>query len=115
MLEGIPKSTIYDIIKRVDNGISLERQSGSGNPKKISQKIKDKIIYENVNEIGRSYRSIGCNHDIHHMTAKKVLDKAGVIVRDAKSFPRKSWRKKTKGGDQTALPTFFSAKTGQNI
>jgi hypothetical protein len=87
-LEDIPKSTIYDIIKRVDNGISLERLSGSGNPKKISQKIKDKIIYENVNEIGRSYRSIGRNHDIHHMTAKKILNKAGVIIKKRKRAPK---------------------------
>ena len=28
--EGIPKSTIYDIINRVDNGISLDRKPGSG-------------------------------------------------------------------------------------
>ncbi len=78
----------------MDNGISLERQSGSGNPKKISQKIKDKIIYENFNEIGRSYRSIGRNHDIHHMTAKKILNKAGVIIKKRKRAPKTSENQK---------------------
>jgi hypothetical protein len=37
--EGIPKSTIYSIIKRVDIGISLDRKSGSGQSERIDQKI----------------------------------------------------------------------------
>ncbi len=51
--EGIPKSTIYDIINRVDNGIGIDRKPESGHLARIDQKLKDKIIEENVNEIGR--------------------------------------------------------------
>ena len=36
--EGIPKSTIYDIIKRAENGISSERKPGSGKKPNIMTK-----------------------------------------------------------------------------
>ncbi len=68
--EGIPKFTIYSIINRVDNGISLDRKPGSGKSGRIDQKLKDKIIEENVSEIGLSHQSIGRKHGIHHKTAK---------------------------------------------
>ena len=72
--EGIPKSTIYSIINRVDNGISLDRKPGSGHLKRIDQKLKDKVIEENANEIERSYRSIDRKHSIHHRMAKKNVE-----------------------------------------
>ena len=67
------RSTIYDIIARIDNGLGLERKPGSGANNAIPQKIKDKIIEKNVNEIGRSYRSIGKEHNISNHSAKKIL------------------------------------------
>ena len=33
--EGVPRSTLLDILKRKEDGISSERQSGSGRPDKI--------------------------------------------------------------------------------
>ncbi len=65
-LEGISSATIYRILDKVDKGISLERKSGSGANRKICQKTKDIIIEQNVNEVGRSYQSIGRKHKIHH-------------------------------------------------
>lgn len=59
--EGIPKSTIYSIINRVDNGISLDRQPGSGYSERIDQKLKNKIIEENVNEIGGATDLLAAN------------------------------------------------------
>jgi len=76
--EGISKTMVYDTIKKVDNGLSLERSPGSGSHHAIPQKIKDKIIEENVNEIGRTYRSIGRDHKIDDKTAKDILIKTGI-------------------------------------
>ena len=36
--EGVPRSTLFDILKRKEDGISSERQSGSGRPAKIMTK-----------------------------------------------------------------------------
>ena len=36
--EGVPCSTLFDILKRKEDGISSERQSGSGRPAKIMTK-----------------------------------------------------------------------------
>jgi transposase len=92
--EGIPKSTIYSIIKRVDNVISLDRKSGSGRSGRIDQKLKDKVIEDNVNEIGRSYRSIGRQRSIHHRTAKKILNEAGVVKKKRKKAPKSNENQK---------------------
>ena len=36
--EGVPRSALFDILKRQEYGISSERQSGSGRPAKIMTK-----------------------------------------------------------------------------
>ena len=36
--KGVPRSTLFDILKRKENGISSERQSGRGRPAKIMTK-----------------------------------------------------------------------------
>ena len=36
--EGVPRSTLFDILKRKKDGISSERQSGSDTPAKIMTK-----------------------------------------------------------------------------
>jgi len=90
---------VYDTIKRVDNNLSLERSPGSGSHHAISQKIKDKIIEENVNEIGRTYRSIGHNHKIDDKTVKDILIKAGIKkkkrIKAPKSNENQQIRQKT--------------------
>jgi hypothetical protein len=53
MLEGIVPKSVHLTINRIDNGISLKRKPESGN-NKISDKIKEKIIEQNVNKVGRS-------------------------------------------------------------
>jgi hypothetical protein len=94
LFEGIPKSTIYSIIDRVDKGISLDRKPGSGHSVRIDQKFKNKIIEENVNEIGRSYRSIGRKHNIDEKTAKKILNEARVFKKKRKKAPKGSEKQK---------------------
>jgi hypothetical protein len=49
--ERLQKSTIYSIIDRVDNVISLNRKLGSGRSEGIYQKFKDKIIERNRAEL----------------------------------------------------------------
>ena len=49
--EGVPRSTLFDILKRKEDGISSERQSGSGRPAKIMTKsgIKRLVKLERQN------------------------------------------------------------------
>jgi hypothetical protein len=94
--EGIPKSTIYSIINRVDSGISLDRKPGSGHSERIGKKLKDKIIEQNVNEIGRSYRSIGRKHSIYKDTTKKILIEAEVVRKKRKKAPKSSENQKNR-------------------
>jgi hypothetical protein len=78
MEEGIPKSTIYNAIKKVENGINLDRKPGTGLYQQINQKIKNKLIEKSVNEIGVSDRLIGRKFKITGQYARKVLTEAGV-------------------------------------
>jgi transposase len=94
VLEGIVAKTVYRTINRIDNGISLKRKSGSGNNRKISDKIKEKIIEQNVNEVGKSYRSIGREHKIHHQSAKRILDEAECIRKKRKKAPKSNENQK---------------------
>jgi transposase len=71
-LEGISKSTVLRTIKRIKDGINLKRMTGSGNWHKISDKTKQKIVEENVSEIGVSFRSIGRKHKMSDSTVKKI-------------------------------------------
>ena len=78
MKEGIPKSTIYDTIKKVVNGINLDRKPGTGLYQQINQKTKNKLIEKSVNEIGVSDRLIGRKFKITRQYARKILTEAGV-------------------------------------
>jgi transposase len=94
VLEGIASKTVYRSINRINNGISLIRKPGSGSNRKISDKIKEKIIEQNVNEVGQSYRSIGRKHKIHHQSAKRILDEAEVIRKKRKKAPKSNENQK---------------------
>jgi len=86
--EKVAKSTIYDTMARVDNGISLERKVGSGQHRAIPQKKKDKIIEFSVNKVGLSYNSIGKKFKVSHSSAKNILLKAGVVKKRRIKAPK---------------------------
>jgi transposase len=77
-LEGIPPATIYRVINRVDKGIGLTRKPGTSLWRKISDKKKNKIFEECVNEVGISYASVGRKHQISDHKVKEVLIEAGI-------------------------------------
>jgi hypothetical protein len=84
-------------LNKVDKGISLERKPGSSANRKIDQKTKDLIIEQNVNEVGRSYRSIGRKHKIHHKSTEKILLEVGAerkIRKKAKKSNEKKYDRK---------------------
>ena len=41
-MEGIPRSTIYSIIKRCENGLSFEEKPRTGHPSKLNKESQDK-------------------------------------------------------------------------
>ncbi len=86
--EKVAKSTIYDVMARVDNGINLERKIGSGQHRAILQKKKDKIIEFSVNTVGLSYNSIGKKFKVSHCSVKDILLKAGVAKKRRIKAPK---------------------------
>jgi hypothetical protein len=86
--QKVPKSTIYDIISRVDNEESLERCHGSGRKPKVSKKIIDKFIEENVGTVSKSYKFLGKGLKVHRKTAKSYLNSYEVIKRKRIEAPK---------------------------
>ena len=48
ILEGVPKSTVYDIINRVENAKEIERRPGSGRKSQIMNKKDLKCSFKSV-------------------------------------------------------------------
>jgi hypothetical protein len=70
------KKTIYNIIYHMDNNISLNRKSGSGQRiHKVTEKIRESLIKNNVPSIAKSYRSLGKKYNLsgHTCTSKMYL------------------------------------------
>ena len=92
--EGIPRKTVYDIIKRFEKGIDASRQPGSGSHMAIPNRKKDKIIETSVNEVGMSYRAIGRKTGVSPPMVKKVLLEAGIQRNPRIKCPKTSEKQK---------------------
>jgi len=96
--EGAPKRTIYDILKRYDDGLPAERQVGSGRPAKIFTKKKSKQLEKDFQNNDKfSMRRAAQKYDasvgyVHKTVTKKLKMK----YRKKKTIPDRS-------EEQTAL------------
>ncbi|CAF1570933.1 unnamed protein product [Rotaria magnacalcarata] len=92
--EGIARSTIYSIIKRCENGISIQEKPGKGRPPTLNQKKQLKLRNLVENRIGVSRRQL----------ARKFLVSRYCIMRNIKKLGLKYYkRQKTPKYNQKQL------------
>jgi len=95
-LEDVHRSLVYRVIGKIENGLSLNRKVGSGSYKRVPQKVKNKIIEENVLEVGKSERLIGRKWGIDGKTVKKIMIEAGVNKTKRRKAPKSSEEQKVR-------------------
>lgn len=89
--EGVPRKTIYDICKRYDNGISSDRQAGSGRKPEIFKKRKiDELISAFDNKGGISTRKAAQKFKCSQSMIRHVLKKSSVQYRKRKVIPKRT-------------------------
>jgi DNA invertase Pin-like site-specific DNA recombinase len=79
----------------MDNNISLNRKSESGQRiHKVTEKIRELLIKNNVSSIAKSYRSLGKKYNLSGHTVKKVLIDSGVKRKKSKMCPKSDEKQK---------------------
>ena len=92
--EGIPRRTVYDILKRFEDGVAAERKPGSGLNKVLSIRKRENIIETAINEVGMSHRLIARKNGTTHPTVKKVLSEAEVKRKPRIKCPKSNEKQK---------------------
>ena len=73
-MEGESKSTIYDIIKRKENGMQAERKVGSGHPAKKMTKKAVKGLVDSINQKdGVSQRALARRFEVCQQYISRVI------------------------------------------
>ena len=93
---GMKRRTIYDIIKRIENGGSPTRKTGSGRPRRVlTPKQVDNLVEQSVGKVGGSYRKLGKKFNMDHKTMKEVF-KYGIIKKKRKNGTKSTEKQKIK-------------------
>ena len=92
IMEKESKSTIYDIIKRKENGIQAERQVGSGRPaKKMNKKAVKRLIGRINHRDGVSQRRLAKIFDCSQPhICKTIKNKTNIRYRKKKRAPKRT-------------------------
>lgn len=95
-LEGYTRSTLYDILKRKEKNIGVNRRVGSGRPAKKMTKCKVKRLAEHVNNShGTSQRKLARKYNVHHSYIFKILKtKTDIRYRKKIKVPKRSDQQK---------------------
>lgn len=88
---GVPKKSIYNICKRVDLNIGVERKSGSGRPaRKMTSKKKEALCEYAHGRLGVSLRKLGRKYNIDKKYVSNILKEHNVSLVTRKSAPKYS-------------------------
>lgn len=89
------RRTIYSIIKRVDDNVSMKRKPGSGRkPIEWSPKSKKRLNELTNGKVAKSYRSLGRHFKMKGETVKKQMEKMGIIRKKRIYAPKTSEKQK---------------------
>lgn len=96
--EGIPKSTVYSVLKRVDDGETLERQPGSGRKaKKMTQSKISNVKRDLEDKVGSSVRVLARKYKISKSYLHRVVaNKCGLTYYRRKRASLQTEAQKTK-------------------
>ena len=97
MLEGVARSTLYDILQRKTNKISYERKVGSGRPVIKMSKLKVKRLKQRIDHRdGISQTKLAKVFDVSHQYISKIIrTKTGIRYRKKIRVPNRSEQQKS--------------------
>ena len=77
--EGIPKSTIYDILKKTDTEKKFNRKTVSGGSNKaLSDSAQSALVRHHTNKKGISYRKLSRKYNVSTSTIRRIFVKSNV-------------------------------------
>jgi transposase len=89
--QGIPRRSVYNIIKKYTTHLTTQFLPKSGRPSKISDKQLKALVKAVDNKTGVSLRRLGRRFGVHYSTISRVLrSRTSVRVLKRKSAPRYS-------------------------
>ena len=113
IMEGESKSNFYDIIKRKENGIQVERQVGSGRPaKKMNKKAVKRLIGRINHRDGVSQNRLAKIFDCSQPhICKTIKNKTNIRYRKKKGPPNElPFKKQLFVLSVGSFPSFFGKK-----
>lgn len=91
----VPLSSIYDVIQRVENNISLQRRPGQGRVPKLMTKTKVNQLIKKVDgRKGISQIKLALNYGIDRSYISKILKKNGVNYFKRQTKPKQTEKQK---------------------
>ena len=91
-IEQVPKSTVYDILKRRENKIGAERQSGTGRPAVKMPTTKVNQLVKRINhKDGISQRRLATQYGVSQSYISQIINKkTSVRYRKKKKAPKRT-------------------------
>ncbi len=87
---GFKRKTVYGILKRLENNITIERLTGSGRKSPATKpEVRQALKRATIGKLAKSYRELGRKFKCHGQTIKKTLNEMG-IVRKARKMSEKN-------------------------
>ena len=87
--QDIPRTTIYNIMMKVDKGQTLKRKPGSGRPKiSLSPKTFDKLRRETVGKVAKGKRPLSQIVKVSPNTVSRILHDNNIIRLKLKTVPK---------------------------
>ena len=76
--EGVPRRTIYNIIKRYESGLPYEDKPRQGHPAKLNKQQLQKLKNNAENHVGTSQRKLEKKFEVSRPCTQRILKKIGL-------------------------------------
>ena len=113
----LPKTTIYRIMKFVDERGSISRKEGSGRPPALDQKQRLKLSRMVNHKTGVSQRKLGEKLNVGKSTVNRHIKSLGIQVRRRKRAPKQTPEQKQRQHDRLLklIDSSFSEDSDKDI
>ena len=86
--QGYARRTIYDSLKRVEEGLGVMDRHRSGRPRKLSKKAVKRLVELGTDKVGVSYRKLGSRFKVSKDTIKNYFMREGIKYYKRLKTPR---------------------------
>ena len=76
--EGVPRRTIYNIIKRYESGLSCEDKPRQDRPAKLNKQQLQKLKSSAKNHVGTNQRKLAKKFEVSRARIQRILKKIGL-------------------------------------